>query len=142
MACRRSPPTVRANALIAGPEAIILHYQLTGRGHRTGFVYLREHAWVRHTDELYAEQARLKAHATAGDPVRRAKIADAKRGKRRPTPQGWVPFGMAWTAEDDELVRRLPPAEAAELTGHTLGSVYQRRSELRVTRRRPATGLR
>jgi hypothetical protein len=34
------------------------------------------------------------------------------------------------------MVRTLPPAEIAELTGRSLGSVYQRRFELGVTKRR------
>jgi hypothetical protein len=49
---------------------------------------------------LNAGSARLRA-AVAGDPDRRARIAAAKRGRRRPTPSGWVPFGMAWTDEAD-----------------------------------------
>jgi hypothetical protein len=93
------------------------------------------HISVGHADEAWAEEIRKKAQAKDGDPERRAEIAAAKRGKPRPTPVGWVPFGTAWTAEADELVRTLPPAEAAELTGHPLGSVYQRRSELGVTMR-------
>jgi hypothetical protein len=43
---------------------------------------------------------------------------------------------LAWTAEEDQAVRTLPPAEAAAKTGRTVGAVYSRRSELGVSRRR------
>jgi hypothetical protein len=74
--------------------------------------------------------------SVARDPDRREKIAAAKRGRARPTPPSWVPNGTAWTEAADELARTLPPAEAAERTGHPLGSVYTRRYELGVSRRR------
>jgi hypothetical protein len=35
-----------------------------------------------------------------------------------------------WSAEEDDLVDRLPPAEAARRTGRTLNAVYSRRSLL------------
>ena len=35
-----------------------------------------------------------------------------------------------WSAQQDDLVRRLPPAEAARRTGRTLSAVYSRRSLL------------
>jgi hypothetical protein len=38
-----------------------------------------------------------------------------------------------WTAEEDDLVRRLPPAEAATRTGRTLMAVYCRRGLLGLT---------
>jgi hypothetical protein len=82
--------------------------------------------------EPWAVTARGKAQAKARDPQRRRKIADAKRGKPRPTPPGWVPNGIAWTAEADQLVRTLPPKLAAERTGHPVESVYQRRLKLGV----------
>jgi hypothetical protein len=37
-----------------------------------------------------------------------------------------------WTAEEDEMVRRLPATEAARLTGRGLNAVAQRRTTLRV----------
>jgi len=89
-----------------------------------------------HQQAPWARRARAKAHAKARDPERRRKIAEAKRGVPRPTPYGWVPNGISWTEAADELVRTLPPAEAAERTGHPLGSVYTRRYELGVSRRR------
>jgi hypothetical protein len=42
---------------------------------------------------------------------------------------------LLWTAEEDEAVRTLPPAEAAARTGRTLWSVYWRRCVLGVSRR-------
>jgi hypothetical protein len=89
---------------------------------------------VDYSAEPWAVRARGKAHAKARDPERRRRIAEAKRGKPRPTPPGWVPNGLAWTAEADEVVRTLPPKEAARRTGHPVESVYQRRVKLGVTR--------
>jgi hypothetical protein len=90
--------------------------------------------------EPWATKARRKAHAKAGDPERRRKIAEAKRGRPRPTPPGWVPNGLALTDQADELVRTLPPKEAARRTGHPVESVYQRRVKLGVTRRAAGPG--
>ena len=53
------------------------------------------------------------------------RLLDRHRGRRG---HGWVP----WTPAEDELVRTLPPAEAAERTGRTLPAVYQRRHHLGV----------
>lgn len=108
--------------------------------------------------------AREKAHAKNGDPDRRAKIAAAKRGKPRPwhvvrkmarsktgskhTPEtrarmsksqkerGSRPPKAArlWTAEEDELVRTLPPLKAAVAVKRTLRAVYSRRSDLKLGR--------
>lgn len=87
-----------------------------------------------HFAEPWADEAREKAHAKAQDPARREKIAAGRRGRSRPAHvvdamregRGALP----WTAEDDELVRTLPPAEAARRTGHPLRSVYRRRRAL------------
>jgi hypothetical protein len=51
-----------------------------------------------------------------------------KRGTRPP----WM--NLAWSAADDALFARLPPAQVANRTGRTLQAVYQRRSLLRRTR--------
>jgi hypothetical protein len=40
--------------------------------------------------------------------------------------------GKLWTADEDEAVRTLPVAEAAQKTGRTLQAVYIRRFKLRV----------
>jgi hypothetical protein len=104
--------------------------------------------------------ARTKAHAKARDPVRRARIAAARRGKPRPRHviealiaankgrrlseetrrkmseahrrRGTRPPDGArlWTEEEDELVRALPGKEAAGRTGRTLTAVYKRRRQL------------
>ena len=54
-----------------------------------------------------------------------ARLLNRHRGRRG---RGWV----SWTPEEDELVRALPPAEAAARTGRTLPAVYQRRHDLGV----------
>jgi hypothetical protein len=106
--------------------------------------------------------ARLKAQTRAGDPARRAKIAAAKRGKPRPphvveamrkgrlgTPhsagarakmseahrrRGTRPPKAArpWTEAENQLVRTLPAAEVARLTGRTLVAVWARRRVLQL----------
>jgi hypothetical protein len=108
-------------------------------------------------------QARKKAHAKARDPERRRKIAESRRGKKRPrhvieavraanlgrklSAEHWAKMSAAhkqrgtippkaegrwWTPEEDELVRTLTAAEAAERTGRTLPAIYMRRSKLGV----------
>jgi hypothetical protein len=48
----------------------------------------------------------------------------------------WAQAGPgAWTEADDELLRRLSPAEAARRMGRSLGAVYARRSRLGLARR-------
>jgi hypothetical protein len=54
-----------------------------------------------------------------------ARLLNRHRSRRG---RGWV----SWTPAEDELVRTLPPAEAAERTGRTLPAVYQRRHHLGV----------
>jgi hypothetical protein len=113
-------------------------------------------------EEPWALDARAKAHAKAGDPVRRAKIAAAKRGKPRPAHvveavaeahRGTHPSaearrkmsaahrrrgtrppsaGVPWTAAEDELVRTRRPKDVARVTGRTLTAVYSRRAALRL----------
>jgi hypothetical protein len=51
-----------------------------------------------------------------------------RHGRRRAL---WTDSGPgAWTAEEDELARTLPPAEAARRTGRPLTAVYRRRYRL------------
>jgi len=38
-----------------------------------------------------------------------------------------VPGTKVWTAEEDELVRKLPVEQAAKKTGRSLSAVYARR---------------
>jgi hypothetical protein len=59
----------------------------------------------------------------------RAKMSAA--GKRRAA-EGFVLHGRVWTADEDELVRTLPPAEVAARTARTISSVYSRRVALGV----------
>jgi hypothetical protein len=59
----------------------------------------------------------------------------AKLLDRRRRGQPMVPprrRGRSWLSEEDELVRTLPPQEAAERTGRTLRAVYERRNVLRM----------
>jgi hypothetical protein len=97
--------------------------------------------------------------AKASDPVRRAKIAAAHRGKRRPRAvvekvrrahlgakrgaearrkmsDAWKrrgkpkPAGGPWRSWEDELIRTLPTAEVVAWTGRTEGAVRWRRRVL------------
>jgi len=115
-----------------------------------------------HAREEPIAAGRRKAWAKARDPERRRKIAEARRGKKRPPHvaamlrtanvgrtasaesrakmsvaqkrRGVVPpkAGRLWTPDEDELVRSLPAVEAAGRTGRTLTAIYMRRRELRV----------
>ena len=115
-----------------------------------------------HFHEPWAREARKKAVAKSRDNDRREKIAAARRGKPRPAHvieamrqanlgkplsaetrrkmseahkrrKSWPPAaGRSWTAEEDELVRKLRPAEAAKQTGRTLSAVINRRNKLGV----------
>src|SRR5262245_18902244 len=105
------------------------------------------------------ERAREAALPTLSSPERREKIAASKRGKARPAHvveamrkgrtgkphdeearakmsrahkerDTLVPGTKPWTAEEDEAVRTMRPAEAAEATGRTLVAGWARRRVL------------
>lgn len=108
-------------------------------------------------------QAMKKAWEKARDPKRRHKIAEAKRGKKRPrhviealrrshlgvpmSPElrkklsrihkrlGTKPDNgtEVWTEREDRLVRRFRPTIVVKRTGRTLTAVYCRRHALRVS---------
>jgi hypothetical protein len=110
-------------------------------------------------EEPIADGRKL-AWTKARDPVRRAKIAASRLGKKRPphvieairkahlgkkhSPEvrakmsaahrrrGTRPpkAGRPWTAAEDAIVRSLPAAEVVQKTGRPLSSVYGRRREL------------
>jgi hypothetical protein len=46
-------------------------------------------------------------------------------------------WSQSWTAEEEELLRTLPPGEAARRTGRTLHAVYARRYLLGISSPRP-----
>lgn len=103
-----------------------------------------------------------KAWTKARDPGRRAKIAEARRGKPRPRTvidalrranrgrklsaehrakmsaahklRGTRPLkaGRPWAAWEDSLLAKLGPAEVARRTSRTLTAVYMRRTELGI----------
>ena len=123
---------------------------------------------TRHFEEPWAEETRKKAWAKARDPVRREKIAAAKRGKPRPkhvieilrkanlgrkhteearrkmsiaqrVRGAWPPAaGRPWEPWENELVRTLSRREAATRTGRTEASVKGRRQQLRRRQQQPA----
>ena len=108
---------------------------------------------------------RMKAmHAKGSDPIRREKIAAARRGKPRPKHviealrkanvgkhpskstrqkmsaahkrRGTRPpkAGRAWEPWEDKLIRTEPAPAVAKSTGRTLTAIYSRRFELRIKR--------
>jgi hypothetical protein len=125
-----------------------------------------------YTAEPWAKEALAKAQGKAGDPARRAKIAAARRGRPRPphvveamrkgrlgTPhsaearakmsaahkrRGTRPpkAGRPWTAEEEALLRELPPAEVARRLGRTLRAVWSRRRVLGLPDGRTRDGRR
>lgn len=104
----------------------------------------------------------LAMYAKARDPVRRAKIAAARRGKPRPRSvidalrranlgrklsaehrakmseshkrRGTMPpaAGKPWAAWEDRLLYTLPPSAVASKTARTLTAVYMRRAALGI----------
>jgi hypothetical protein len=112
--------------------------------------------------EPWAKRAQRKAWSKARDPIRREKIAAARRGKPRPPhvrealaeanrgrkiPEGTrrkmsathkrrgtrPPWiGPAWTAAEDSLLGKLPDKEVADFTGRTVVAVWTRRQRLRI----------
>ncbi len=110
----------------------------------------------------WAEEAKRKAWAKAGDPERRAKIAATKRGKPRPPhvieamrrgrtgkPHSaearrkmcaaqrrrgtWPPAaGRPWTEKENARLGTMPDEGVAERTGRTVGAVRCRRCDVRV----------
>jgi Ni/Co efflux regulator RcnB len=109
--------------------------------------------------EPWAKLTRQKAWAKARDPVRREKIAAAKRGVVRPAVMAKVrksnigrtlndetrrkmseahrrrgtrppKAGRSWSDHEDAMLRSLPAGDVARRTGRTLRAVYNRRSKL------------
>jgi hypothetical protein len=107
------------------------------------------------------QRTRVAAAPTWSGPERREKIAAALRGKAKPAhvveamrkgrtgkshdeqarekmsrahrQRGTlVPGAEVWTAEEDEAVRTLAPAEAVKRTGRTLAAVWSRRRFLKL----------
>jgi hypothetical protein len=67
----------------------------------------------------------------ASDETRR-KLSEAQRPRGARPPKA----GRPWTAEEDALVRQLPPGEVAGRTGRTMKAVLSRRRLLKVPDRR------
>jgi hypothetical protein len=108
------------------------------------------------------KRMRQLARAKDRDPIRRMKIAEARRGKARPPDvveamrqgnlgrthsaeerrqrseshrrRGTRPpkAGRPWTADEDDLLRTLRAAEVSSRTGRSLQAVYDRRHVLRL----------
>jgi len=109
------------------------------------------------------KRAQRKAWTKARDPVRRAKIAESRRGKPRPPHvtealrqanlgrshseetrrkmslahkrRGTRPpkAGKSWTAQEDALLRKFPTRTIVEKTGRTMYAVQMRRAVLRIS---------
>ena len=120
-----------------------------------------------YTREPWAVAALAKAHSRVQDPERRRKIAESRRGKKRPShviaamakgrremlhspatrakmsathkTRGTRPpaAGRPWTAIEDQAVETMRPVDAAVRTGRTLSAVYDRRRLLGLPDLRP-----
>ena len=140
------------------PRKIDLGDDPKGPSHaEEGIFKVERDVLTRYTREPWAAGARKEAVRKARDPDRRAKLAAAKRGNKRPphvvdavrrAHLGWthppearaklsaamregaktfVPNGRRREPCEDELVRTRPAAEVARRTGRSLTSVYSRR---------------
>lgn len=117
--------------------------------------------------EPFFKRARRKAWSKARDPVRREKIAAARRGKKRPAEvvqkmaaaklgkkhsrktrrkmseshkKQWLSGPLAerrWTGQEDAWLRSLRIAEVVERTGRTRIAVMSRRHDLGLPDARP-----
>jgi len=68
--------------------------------------------------------------ARVGRSVNAVRVMRQRLGIPNPAPRPHAGGRPRWTAEQDDLVRRLPPWEAARRTGRTLRAVRCRRSVL------------
>lgn len=123
-----------------------------------------------YAQEDWFKDAQKNAVKKARDPVRREKIAASKRGKKRPRHviealrqaslgrtvseetrhrigetlrrRGVIPpaAGVPWTADEDALLRTLPPEQVAQRTGRTQSAVSSRRAKLGLPDRRKESG--
>src|SRR5262245_4745192 len=94
---------------------------------------LRGKAPPRHVVEAARKGRTGKPH----DEAARAKMSRAHRQRGTLVP-GTVP----WTAEEDEAVRTMTPAEAVKRTGRTLVAVWARRRVLKLPDGRSARPVR
>ena len=114
-----------------------------------------------YTKEPWAVEAWARRYDEATEPVRRAKIAAARRGKPRPRvieamrearlgshhteetrrrmsethKRRWMrppAAGRPWTPEEDALLGTMPDPEVARRTGRSPGAVQGRRAELDI----------
>jgi hypothetical protein len=76
----------------------------------------------RHVVEAMAAGRRGRPHTE--DARRKMSEAQRRRGARPPK------AGNPWSADEDALLLRLPPADVAQQTGRTLAAVYGRRVKL------------
>ncbi len=125
------------------------------------------HLRAEHAKGESGTEARKQAVKKAQDPERRRKIANARRGKKRPKHvmealrkanigrelpeaqkrkmseahkrRGTIPpkAGRVWTHGEDEIVKTCSPAVAATQTGRTLQAVYGRRRKLGISKGQP-----
>jgi hypothetical protein len=72
-------------------------------------------------------------------------MRERQGSKPYPDSQAWLDVpgaGLPWTDEDDDLVLRLSPSEAADRLGRTVQAVYNRRKAVRRARGLPSPGVR
>ena len=79
-------------------------------------------------EEALALDERVRRGEELSPPDRQAWLAYHAR-RQRHGPKSW----RHWTAQEDDLVRTLPPQEVARRTGRSLRAVYNRRNSLMGT---------
>jgi len=86
--------------------------------------------WTQEQLQLLGKEPDAVVAGKVGRSVNAVRVMRGRLGIPNPAARP-VAFGSPrWSAKQDELVRRLPPAEAARRTGRTLTAVYSRRSRL------------
>jgi hypothetical protein len=87
--------------------------------------------WTPEEIALVGVLADAEVARRTGRTVNAVRLMRQRLGRPDPT-RPPRPLAVRWVAEHDELLRRLPPQQVVERTGHPLRSVYQRRHELGI----------
>jgi hypothetical protein len=91
--------------------------------------------WTREQLRLLGTEPGAAVAAKVGRTPQAVRIMRGRRGIPNPAARPGAYGSPPWTAEEDHLVRTLPPAQAAPRTGRTMDAVYGWRSHLGLTGR-------
>jgi len=96
---------------------------------RTGYHGPR---WTQEQLQLLGKEPDEIVAGKVGRSVNAVRLRRERLGIPNPAARPGAYRSPAWSAQQDDLVRHLPPAEAARRAGRTLAAVYSRRSLLRL----------